>query len=459
MRRRFDAIRPFKKETLRGIAEEIAVEPTLPTAVERSASAIDGAGPPAGAFDVLARRLVLRLLEKLAVGRLTVEEAGSVLQFGDSAAQLVAHISIHRPEAYRDMLLRGSIGAGEAYMHGAWSSPDLTQVIRLFAANQQLLNDMDGRVLSPRKIATTLSRLGLRLFHGLRANSRRGARANIAAHYDLGNSFFELFLDPTMMYSAAVFPAPDSTLEQAALYKIERICQRLQLGPDDHLLEIGTGWGGLALYAAQRYGCRVTTATISREQYEYARERIAAAGLADRVELLLCDYRELEGRYDKLVSVEMIEAVGHAYYRTYFEHCARLLKPEGLMLIQAITIADQRYEAARRSVDFIQRYIFPGGCLPSIAVIAGHVARHTNLNIVAIEDITQHYARTLQAWRERFEAQLVQVRQLGFDDVFIRMWLFYFCYCEGGFRERSIGAQQILIAGPQCRSEPALGVL
>jgi cyclopropane-fatty-acyl-phospholipid synthase len=262
-----------------------------------------------------------------------------------------------------------------------------------------------------------------------------------------------------MMYSAAVFPDAASSLEQASLYKIERICKQLQLQPQDHLLEIGTGWGGLALYAAQRYGCRVTTTTISREQYEYSKLRIEAAGLSDRIELLLCDYRELAGQYDKLVSVEMIEAVGHEYYRVYFEKCAQLLKPTGLMLIQAITIADQRYQAARRSVDFIQRYIFPGGCLPSIEVIARHIARYTDLNIVGIDDITQHYARTLQAWRERFLAQTEALHAQGFDDVFIRMWQFYFCYCEGGFRERSIGAQQILMAKPLCRIEPRLGIL
>lgn len=437
------------------------MEPTLPTVLQRSQRATDTTVPAAGMLDRLVRRLVLQLLEKLAVGRLTIEESGSVLQFGSDAERpdLVAHISIHQPDAYRDLLLRGSIGAGEAYMHGAWSSPDLTQVIRLFAANMQLLNDMDGRGLSPRRFATALSRIGLRLYHAVRDNSPSRARRNIAAHYDLGNRFFELFLDPSMMYSAAIFPDPQSTLEQAAVYKIDRICQRLQLRPGDHLLEIGTGWGGLALHAAQKYGCRVTTTTISQEQYQYARQRIKDAGMQDRVELLLCDYRDLSGRYDKLVSVEMIEAVGHAYYRTYFERCAQLLKPDGLMLIQAITIADQRYDAARRSVDFIQRYIFPGGCLPSITIIANHLARHTDLGIVAIDDITQHYARTLHAWRERFEARLEQVREFGFDDVFIRMWLFYFCYCEGGFRERAIGAQQILIAGPQCRSEPALGAL
>lgn len=433
------------------------MEPTISNTVK----AVAGSRLEQNSADDLARSVVLRLLKKISVGKLVVEEHGAVFQFGDDGDnhELVAHISIHDSSAYRDILLRGSIGSGEAFMHGAWSTPDLTRVVRLFAANQHLMDDMDGRLFTPRKIATALSRLGFRVFHALRTNSTRSARRNIAAHYDLGNKFFELFLDPTMMYSAAIFPQPDSSLEQASLHKIERICRLLQLQASDHLLEIGTGWGGLALYAAQHYGCRVTTTTISRQQYEYAKQRIEAAGLADCVELLLCDYRELEGQYDKLVSVEMIEAVGHEYYRTYFEKCAALLKPTGLMMIQAITIADQRYDAARRSVDFIQRYIFPGGCLPSIEIIAHHVARHTDLNIVGIDDITQHYARTLHAWRERFMARLDSVRAQGFDDAFIRMWQFYFCYCEGGFRERSIGAQQILMARPGCRIEPRLGIV
>jgi cyclopropane-fatty-acyl-phospholipid synthase len=418
-------------------------------------------GVAATGIDKLAKKLVLQLLKKIQVGRLTLEDGGETLVFGHGIApnELIAHISVHEASAYRDILLRGSIGSGEAYMLGAWSSPDLTKVIRLIVANQHLMDDMDGRLFTPRKLATALSRAGMKLLHALRSNSKRNARRNIAAHYDLGNRFFELFLDPTMMYSAAIFPAPDSSLDDASLYKIDRICKRLQLQPGDHLLEIGTGWGGLALHAAQHFGCRVTTTTISREQFEYSKQRFAAAGYSDRIELLLSDYRELQGQYNKLVSVEMIEAVGHEYYRAYFEKCASLLQPDGLMLIQAITIADQRYDAARRSVDFIQRYIFPGGCLPSLEAIARNVARYTDLNIVGIEDITQHYARTLQAWRERFTARLDEVRAQGFDDVFVRMWQFYLCYCEGGFRERSIGAQQVVLAKPRCRIEPLLGSL
>jgi cyclopropane-fatty-acyl-phospholipid synthase len=416
---------------------------------------------PQSFIERTARRLIVQLLGKIKIGTLYIEEAGTQLQFGQplESSSIVAHIRVQRSSVYRDILLRGSIGSGEAYMQGAWSSPDLTQVVRLMVANMDTLDDMDGRQFSSRKFFTALSKLTLRGLHAVRSNTRSGARKNIAAHYDLGNSFYALFLDSSMMYSAAIFPDKESSLEQASLYKIDRICKKLQLCADDHLLEIGTGWGGLAIYAAKNFGCKVTTTTISREQYEFAQQRIAEAGLSDRIELLLCDYRDLHGRFDKLVSVEMIEAVGHDYYRAYFEQCASLLKPEGLMLIQAITIADQRYDSARREVDFIQRYIFPGGCLPSIEVIAQHVARHTDLNIVGIEDITQHYARTLRAWYERFMGRISEVREQGFDETFIRMWQFYFCYCEGGFRERSIGAQQFLFAKPRCRLEPLLGAI
>jgi cyclopropane-fatty-acyl-phospholipid synthase len=409
----------------------------------------------------LSRNLVLNLLRKLSVGALTVEEGGRRYDFGESAAtaSISATIIVHDSAMYRDVLLRGSIGAGESYMQGYWTSPELTQVVRVLVLNMHLLDDMDGRAITPRKIFTALSKFSFKVYHALRANSRTGSRKNIAAHYDLGNDFYKLFLDPSMMYSAAIFPQPESSLHEASLYKIDRICKKLQLESGDHLLEIGTGWGGLAIHAARHYGCRVTTTTISQEQFSYAQASVAAAGLSDRVEVLLRDYRDLDGRYDKLVSVEMIEAVGHQYYRQYFEKCASLLKADGQMLIQVITIADQRYEAAHRSVDFIQRYIFPGGSLPSISVIAQTVARHTDLTISGIEEITQHYARTLRAWRQRFNAQLEQVRQLGYDERFIRMWEFYLCYCEGGFLERSIGTHQLVFAKPGCRIEPQLGLL
>jgi cyclopropane-fatty-acyl-phospholipid synthase len=294
-------------------------------------------------------------------------------------------------------------------------------------------------------------RLGLKLSHALKRNTRDGARKNISAHYDLGNDFFRLFLDPTMMYSAALFPTDKTTLEEASIAKLEELCQQLELTSGDHLLEIGTGWGGMAIHAARKYGCRVTTTTISREQYEYACARVREEGLQDRVTVLCEDYRNLRGSFDKLVSIEMIEAVGHDFYSSYFQRCSQLLKPEGKMVIQAITIADQRYAAARDSVDFIQRYIFPGGSLPSVSVIADHLARDTDMQMIHLRDITRDYALTLAHWRERFLQAQSAVRDMGFDQTFMRMWEFYLAYCEGGFRERIIGTVQLAFAKPGYR--------
>ncbi|MFN2288541.1 MAG: class I SAM-dependent methyltransferase, partial [Chromatocurvus sp.] len=322
---------------------------------------------------------------------------------------------------------------------------DLTEVTRLFSANLGMMEVMEAR-------QHWYTRLGLRLAHTINRNTHEGSKRNISAHYDLGNDFFRLFLDPTMMYSSAVFEGSDVSLEQAAIDKLDTICQQLELKADDHLMEIGTGWGGMAIYAAQRYGCRVTTTTISREQYEHAQARVCELGLEDRITVLCEDYRNLQGRFDKLVSIEMIEAVGHDFYSSYFNCCSRLLKDTGKMVIQAITISDQRYDRARRSVDYIKRYIFPGGCLPSLAVVADHVAKDTDMQMVHLRDITRDYAMTLAHWRERFTHQLDAVRSMGFDDRFIRMWEFYLCYCEGGFRERIIGTVQLALAKPGYRS-------
>jgi cyclopropane-fatty-acyl-phospholipid synthase len=285
-------------------------------------------------------------------------------------------------------------------------------------------------------------------------NTLSQAKKNISAHYDLGNDFFRLFLDPTMMYSSAIFSSNEDTLHKASLNKLETVCQKLQLKPTDHLLEIGTGWGGMAIYAAKHYGCRVTTTTISPSQYEYACHRVIEEGLQDKVTVLLQDYRTLQGSYNKLVSIEMIEAVGHDYYPLYFSNCSRLLTEEGIAVIQAITIPDQRYDAARRSVDFIQKYIFPGGSLPSNQVISHQVACNTNMQISDMHDITYDYAMTLQHWRKNFEQTIAQVKQQGFDEQFIRMWQFYFCYCEGGFRERIINTFQYVLVKPQANYKP-----
>lgn len=432
-----------------------ATEIPLPKPLPRTATAASSA-------DRWARQLVFSLLRQLSVGQLVIDEEGECTRFGEEVSgdivsvALVGHIQVRDPAFYRHLVLRGSVGAGESYMRGEWDSPDLTRMVQVMAANLPLLDDMDGRRWSLRKLCVGLTRWSLRGLHAMRRNSREGARRNISAHYDLGNAFYELFLDPTMMYSSAQFPADNSSLDEASLFKLDTICRKLELRPGEHLIEIGSGWGGLAIHAARHYGCRVTTVTISREQHDYAQQRINAAGLQDRIDLRLCDYRDLEGpafegQFDKLVSVEMIEAVGHQFFRTYFEKCASLLKPHGKMLLQCITIADQRFDAAKRDVDFIQRYIFPGGCLPSVSEISRQVSRHTDLNILQLDDLTLDYARTLQAWCERFLGRLDRVRALGFDEVFIRMWHYYLCYCEGGFRERAIGAQQILLAKPGWR--------
>ena len=412
------------------------------TAVDKSKSI------PASFFNMadLSRRAVHAILGKLAVGSLVLEEEGQISHFGNSEDNSVAAvINIKNPAVFLSVFRDGSTGAGEAYMQGYWETPDLLEVIRLFVLNMNTLQEME-------KQQPLLRRVAGKVFHALRSNSPDGSRRNIAAHYDLSNDFFSLFLDSSMAYSAGIFKKEDDTLQDASFNKFQHICERLQLKSEDHLLEIGTGWGGLAVYAARNYGCRVTTTTISHEQYQHACKWVEEEGLQNLITVLEKDYRELEGCYDKLVSVEMIEAVGVKYYDEYFSACNRLLKNDGLMLIQGITISDQRFEESVQSIDFIKRYIFPGGQLPSNSVIAEKVARKTDMQIIGLEDITMDYARTLKAWRTRFWDQIDEVRNLGTDDVFIRMWNYYLCFCEGGFRERVIHTAQYLIAKPGFRN-------
>ena len=398
-----------------------------------------------GSFiDRFAKKKVMSILAGITEGRLVIDDGGKLTCFGESTdkCSMHAHMFIHHPSAYRDILFGGSIGAAESYMLGSWTSSNLVDVVRVMSKNIDLLNGVDGsRFL--------LQRAADKIYHWFNRNTEANAKANISAHYDLSNDFFSLFLDNSMMYSAAMFPSADSTLEQASYHKIDQICQKLNLVSGDHLLEIGTGWGGLAVYAASHYGCRVTTTTISRQQYEFACQRVKDAGLEDKITVLFKDYRQLEGLYDKLVSVEMIEAVGHKFYGEYFSTCSSLLKKNGLMMVQAITIPDQRYNYAKKSVDFIQKYIFPGGCLPSDKILADNISRRTDMQIIDMEEIGEDYARTLELWRLRFHDRLDEVKALGFDDVFIRMWEYYLCYCEGGFRERVIGTGQFLLAKPQ----------
>jgi cyclopropane-fatty-acyl-phospholipid synthase len=396
-----------------------------------------------GAF---AERAVRTRLERIEHGELTIVAGPHSARYGHRTERCALAVTLHVHDArfWTDIAFGGSIGAGEAYMEGYWHASDLTALVRILIANREVLDGVErglARLAAPAR----------KLLHWANRNTLRGSRRNIQAHYDLGNEFFALFLDETMMYSCAIFERPDMTLEDAQHARLERICAKLALRPTDHLLEIGTGWGGMAIHAARRYGCRVTTTTISREQHAAATERVRAAGVEDRVTVLLDDYRELTGRYEKLVSLEMIEAVGHAWYDTWFRRCAQLLAPDGLMLLQAITIADQRYEGAKRSVDFIQRYVFPGSCIPSVSALCTSMARASDLRLVHMEDIGAHYATTLGLWRARFLGRLDEVRALGLPERFIRMWEFYLCYCEGGFEERVIGDAQMLFAKPLWR--------
>ena len=398
----------------------------------------------------LLKRAVLRQLGQLHHGQLAIIEDGERQTFGRAGSVLHAEIQVQDAAVWAMVAGNGSIGAGEAYIHGYWTTPDLTAVIRIFVANLDVLDGMERGL-------ALLGRPLLQGLHWLNRNTRQGSRKNIAAHYDLGNELFEQFLDPTMMYSAAMFQGADDTLEQAQLNKLERICQKLDLKPEDHLLEIGTGWGSMAIFAAQHYHCKVTTTTLSKEQFDYTRERIDALGLQNQVTLLLEDYRDLTGQYDKLVSIEMIEAVGHHFLPNYFKQCSHLLKNQGLMLLQAITIRDQRYEQAKNSVDFIQRYIFPGGALPSVQKMLEIVTRDTDMNLMHMEDFGLHYARTLRLWHENFRHAHGRLTELGYDEYFLRLWEFYLCYCEGGFLERSIGTAQLLLAKPGAMPQPLLG--
>jgi len=402
-------------------------------------------------LDGMAERVVRTRLAGLRHGQLSIVADTEHSRYGQRSEQcpLSATVHVHDARFWSEIAFGGSIGAGEAFMQGYWSTNDLTALVRILLQNREVLDGME----------TGLARLTAPLqkaMHWFNRNTRDGSRRNIAAHYDLGNDFFQLFLDPTMMYSSAIFELPDMTLEEAQRARLDHMCRKLDLQPGDHLLEIGTGWGGMAIHAAQHFGCRVTTTTISRQQFELARERIAAAGLDDRITLLLEDYRDLVGQYDKLVSIEMIEAVGHEYYERYFEQCGRLLKNDGLMLLQAITIADQRYDSARQSVDFIQRHIFPGGMLPSVTAMVTAITRASDLRLTHLEDIGPHYATTLRHWRDNFFRNLDAIRQLGYPEPFLRMWEFYLCYCEGGFAERATGTVHMLLAKPGNRRGPVL---
>lgn len=391
-------------------------------------------------LDSVAEKAVRAQLEALKYGRLTVIDGDQTSVHGATQG-LDATVTVLDQNFYRAVAFGGHVGAAEAYADGAWTTPDLTAIIRLFVRNRDVLDGMEtglARLIQPIR----------QFLHARNRNTESGSRRNIHAHYDLGNEFFQEFLDETMTYSAGIFDQPGSSLKDASLAKYDRLCRKLDIGPDDHVVEIGTGWGGFALHAAGTYGCRVTTTTISREQHALANKRLREAGLADRVTVLLEDYRKLTGTFDKLVSIEMIEAVGHHYFQAYFKQCANLLAPNGLAAIQAITIQDRLYESARREVDFIKHYIFPGSCIPSISTLSG-AASPTDLRLVHLEDLTPHYAETLRRWRAGFLDRWDRIESQGFDEQFKRIWEFYFCYCEGGFDEAVLGSIQFLFAKPE----------
>ena len=389
----------------------------------------------------LLRRMLLARMQGMRHGRLIIDDPLGRVELGeapDSHPELVVHVQVDDLAFYRAVAANGSVGAGEAFMDGLWRCDDLVGLIRLLVRNRDLLDGMESGL-------ARLGGMAMKGWHALRRNTREGSRRNIAAHYDLGNDFFSLFLSPDLMYSSALWEGEDDTLALASTRKLDRVCQWLDLKPGDRVIEIGTGWGGFAVHAARHYGCHVTTTTISREQHALAAQRVEEAGLDDRVTLLLEDYRDLVGTYDKLVSIEMIEAIGAPYLDTYFAKLGSLLRPGGRALVQAITIEDHRYAQALASVDFIKRHVFPGSFIPSIQAMLAAKTRVTDLALVRLEDFGISYARTLEAWRERFLGSLGQVRGQGFDERFIRSWEFYLAYCEAAFRAGNTDVMQFTL--------------
>lgn len=418
---------------------QLAVETTFP-----AASDIEHHVAQSGSIGLrLCRKLAIGYLQRMTHGQLLLHEGADRVECGQQQAdELSVHLQVRSPHFYRRSIVGGSIGAAESYIDGEWNCEQLTDFIRLMLRNEHVLHRVES-------VWSVAARFALRAQHWLNRNSRMGSRRNIREHYDLGNDFFSLFLDETMMYSSGLFASQQSTMRQASENKLDQVCRSLQLGPSDQVMEIGTGWGGFAIHAAERYGCHVTTTTISDEQYKMARQRVQDAGLSDRIVVLKQDYRDLRGRFDKLVSIEMIEAVGRRYLNGYLSRCAELLKPDGAMLLQAITMPEQRYTRYAKSVDFIQKYIFPGGFLPSVTELHRCAHSVSSLRLLNLFDFGMHYAETLRVWRQRFHENLNDVRALGFSEQFLRMWHYYLCYCEAAFRERATGVIQAVWAMPE----------
>ena len=401
-------------------------------------------------LDKVARKIILGYFKEIKEGQITVKENSDHMVFGEVTPKfpVKATIEVQNSRMYMDIAAKGLNGSADAFIKGWWTCDNLTNLVRIFTRNRDTANKFESGIAN-------LAIWALKLSHSCRRNNLKESLRNIHAHYDLGNEFFSTFLDDTRMYSCAIFTKPESSLHEASITKIDRICKKLSLSPADHLLEIGTGWGGFALYAAKNYGCRITSTTISQEQFIFSENLIKKNGLQDQVTILKKDFRELEGQFDKLVSIEMIEAIGHRLYKTFFQKCGQLLKPEGLLAIQAITITDNLFQESKDFIDFIKQYIFPGSCIPSISALCS-AATSSDIKLFHLEDITPHYARTLKEWRTNFLQNKSRVKNLGFTNPFIRLWLFYLCYCEGGFIERQIGNVQMVFTKPLCRRDPIL---
>ncbi len=401
-------------------------------------------------LDKVARKIILSHFKGIKEGEITIVENSEHIVFGHTTPNfpLKAIIKVHNSKMYLDIVAKGLNGSADAFIKGWWTCDNLTNLVRIFTRNREAANQFESGIAN-------LGIWIMKLSHSCRRNNIKESLRNIHAHYDLGNDFFSTFLDDTRMYSCAIFSKPESSLHEASITKLDRICEKLNLSSADHLLEIGTGWGGFALHAAKNYGCRITSTTISQEQFIYAENLIKKNGLEGQVTIIKKDFRELEGQFDKLVSIEMIEAIGHRLYKKFFQRCSHLLKPEGLLVIQTITIADNLFEESKDFIDFIKQYIFPGSCIPSISALCSS-AVSSDIKLFHLEDITPHYARTLKEWRTNFLQNKSRVKDLGFTNAFIRMWLFYLCYCEGGFMERQIGNVQMVFTKPLCRRDPIL---
>lgn len=398
--------------------------------------------PKAGFY----QKVILGLLSNMPLGRAVItlpENAEVVIGNGEG---IHCHIRVRNTDFFKRCVLYGDIGFGEAYVDGDWDTDNITHVIQWFLLNVEHAPTVSGSGV--KSILLNLLKAFNKVYHLRRSNSLSGSRKNISEHYDLNNDFFALFLDPTMTYSSAYYSRNDMTLEEAQREKYDRLCRQLHLKPEDHVLEIGSGWGGNAIYMAKTYGCKVTTLTISEEQYKLAKERIANEGLEDKITIQVKDYRQMDGKFDKIVSIEMLEAVGAEYYDAYFRKCSDLLKKDGIFALQVITCPDSRFESLKNGVDWIQKHIFPGSLLPSVGAINRAVNSTSDLTLVDLKDIGLHYAHTLRVWYDNFNAHLDEVKQLGFDDYFIRKWNYYLCYCEAAFAMRNINVMQLVYTRP-----------